>query len=134
MLHGPCNTGDQKCWTGTECNLGYQKPFREATDVPDETYPNYEQPANGQFAMKGTLCYNNGHVFPHNRFLILEYRCHINVEISVSIRAVKYLFKYITKGHDQATATIDDEEKDNEILRFLNASFISPPEGKCNHL
>lgn len=84
--------------------------------------------------MKGNLRYDNGHVVPHNRFLVLKYFCHINVEICVSIRAVKYLFKYITKGHDRAEATIDDEDKDNEILRYLNARFLSPPEGKHNQL
>jgi hypothetical protein len=35
-----------------------------------------------------------------------KYDAHINVEVCNNIRAVKYLFKYIYKGHDRATVEI----------------------------
>ena len=83
---------------------------------------------NGRFATKGTARYDNGHVVPYNRFLLLKYNCHLNVEIAVSIRAVKYLYKYISKGHDQTSATVEDPEED-EILKYVNARFLSAQEG-----
>jgi hypothetical protein len=35
--------------------------------------------------------------------------CHINVEVCSSITAVKYLYKYVYKGHDRALAVVRPE-------------------------
>ena len=37
--------------------------------------------------------------------LVEKYNAHINVEICNSLLAVKYLYKYVYKGHDCATVT-----------------------------
>ena len=44
---------------------------------------------------------DNSFVVPYNPFLSLHYKAHINVEVVYSVQAVKYLYKYITKGHDR---------------------------------
>ncbi len=36
---------------------------------------------------------------PYNPQLLLKYTCLINVEIVCTINAVKYMFKYVYKGH-----------------------------------
>ncbi len=36
----------------------------------------------------------------------MRYQCHINVEVCSSITAVKYLYKYVYKGHDRALAVV----------------------------
>ncbi|XP_066384734.1 uncharacterized protein [Miscanthus floridulus] len=62
------------------------------------------------------------------------YNCHINVEACASIKAVKYLFKYVYKGHDQASFSVNADQNDrndgviNEIQQYRNARYISPPE------
>jgi len=64
----------------------------------------------------------------------MRYNCHINVEACSSIKAVKYLFKYIYKGHDQASFSVNEDQHDrddgviNEIRQYRNARYISPPE------
>ena len=44
-------------------------------------------------------------VVPHNLYLATKYDCHFNIEIS-SVKAVKYLYKYIYKGSDRALAKL----------------------------
>ncbi len=39
---------------------------------------------------------------PYNPYLSLLFNCHINVEVCTSVTAVKYLYKYVYKGHDRA--------------------------------
>ena len=46
---------------------------------------------------------DNRWVVPHSPYLIWKYRCHINVEWVASMKAVKYIYKYIYKGHDRTT-------------------------------
>jgi hypothetical protein len=63
----------------------------------------------------------------------MRYNCHINVEACSSIKAVKYLFKYIYKGHDRTSFAfekdvINDGGIINEICQYRDACYISPPE------
>jgi hypothetical protein len=43
---------------------------------------------------------------PYNPYLSLLFNCHINVEVCTSITAIKYLYKYVYKGHDHAQVDI----------------------------
>ena len=58
---------------------------------------------------EGGFGYDNCHVVPYNRYLSLEYQCHINVECCISIKSVKYIHKYIHKGHDCTTVQLARE-------------------------
>jgi hypothetical protein len=50
--------------------------------------------------------FDNRWVVPYNPYLTMRYQCHINVEVCNSITAVKYLYKYVYKGHDRALAMV----------------------------
>lgn len=60
----------------------------------------------------------------------LKYNAHINVEACTTIKSVKYLFKYIYKGHDCANiqVTASNELTHDEITTFLDARYVSAPE------
>jgi len=73
-----------------------------------------------------TVTIDDRRVVPYNPFLCLQYKAHINVEICGSIRAVKYIHKYIYKGGDKATAIIEDQA--DEIKRYLHGRYIGPTE------
>lgn len=54
------------------------------------------------------------------------FNCHINVEVVSSIKSVKYLYKYIRKGHDAAAITIEPITENiiidhDEIRNFIEA-------------
>ena len=48
----------------------------------------------------------NKYMVPYNPYLCQKYNCHINVEACMTIAAVKYLYKYIYKGHACADVCI----------------------------
>jgi hypothetical protein len=45
-------------------------------------------------------------VVPYNPYLSLLFNCHINVEVCTSFAVVKYLYKYVYKGHDRAQVDV----------------------------
>ena len=46
----------------------------------------------------------------------MKFQCHINMEISASIKATKYTHKYIYKGRDRTTHEMIDVDKVKEHL------------------
>lgn len=67
-----------------------------------------------------------------------KYNAHINVEICNSVLAIKYLYKYVYKGHDRATIALSQYDNDNmhlhdsgpvdEIKMYLDTRYVSASE------
>ena len=53
------------------------------------------------------------------RFLLTKYKAHINVEVIGGVGAIKYLFKYITKGQDMVNHT----KMFGKVSQKLNSYF-----------
>ena len=49
---------------------------------------------------------DNSMVVPYNSFLLLKYKCHINIEYCASVQSIKYIFDYIHIGGDKACCKI----------------------------
>lgn len=68
---------------------------------------------------------------PHNRFLLLKYGAHINVEWCNQSKSIKYLFKYVNKWNDRVTAafsqSVNKEDSSNfdEINMHYDCRYIS---------
>ncbi|KAH7520856.1 hypothetical protein FEM48_Zijuj08G0190200 [Ziziphus jujuba var. spinosa] len=84
---------------------------------------------------KNGIALDNRYVVPHNCYLLLKYGAHINVEWCNQSRYIKYLFKYINKGHDCVTATFYGNANDgnmhgymDEINMYYDCRYISPCE------
>ncbi len=83
---------------------------------------------------------------PYNPYLSLLFNCHINVEVCTSVAAVKYLYKYVYKGHDRAqvdvgpvgavapdgTALVQPRMRD-EIKIYQDGRYVSASEA-CHRL
>jgi hypothetical protein len=133
MLHGPCGTAKPTapCMQDGKCDKRFPKPFSDET-LPDvDGYPIYRRRDDGITVHKHGHIFTNAHVVPYNPFLCTKYNCHINVEIATSITAVKYLFKYVYKGHDRASISIVNREGSDpvdEISQYLDSRYVSAAE------
>ena len=133
MLHGPCGTvrPNASCMQDGKCSKQYPKYFSDETLPEVDGYPVYRRRNDGVRVHKHGHIFTNAHVVPYNPYLSTKYNCHINVEIASSITAVKYLFKYVYKGHDRATIQLinhEGSEEIDEISQYLDSRYVSAAE------
>jgi hypothetical protein len=98
-----------------------------------DSYPVYRRRDDGKVVEVRNTKLDNRWVVPFNPSLLMIYNYHINVEICSSIKAVKYMYKYIYKGLDRASYSVDksnngDKVVIDEIKRFGDARCVTPPE------
>lgn len=46
---------------------------------------------------------NNCWIISYNLFLLQKYQTHINMEVCNTVKAIKYVYKYIFKNNDRLT-------------------------------
>ncbi|XP_027174556.1 uncharacterized protein LOC113774189 [Coffea eugenioides] len=133
MIHGPCGTMDKSCpciRDGT-CKNRYPKNFCAQTTHGEDTYPYYRRRDDGKSIRVRRFTLDNRWVVPYNPYLLALFDCHINVEICSTLKLVKYLYKYVFKGHDLVSFKIISCESVNdvdEIRDFQKGRWVSPPE------
>ncbi|XP_021996392.1 uncharacterized protein LOC110893602 [Helianthus annuus] len=124
--------------------VDYIDPFISA-EIPDKDkdpelyslvngdgFPIYRRCNNGFFVDKSDVKLDNRSVVPYNKILLQRYQAHINVEWCNQAGSIKYLFKYINKGHDRASIcfvptneTNEHEKKVDEIKDYYSCRYIS---------
>ncbi|XP_048591443.1 uncharacterized protein LOC125576114 [Brassica napus] len=147
MIHGPCGLFNPKspCMENNVCTKKYPRPNNDNTSIDKSGYVLYRRRrTDNTCTLKAGAVLDNTFVVPHNIELLKKYEAHINVEWCNRTSAVKYLFKYITKGVDRATAVIEkgntaatsdatgsggSKEKvlrqRNEIQDYIEARYLS---------
>ncbi|XP_048608824.1 uncharacterized protein LOC106373596 isoform X1 [Brassica napus] len=147
MIHGPCGVINPKslCMENNVCTKKYPRPYNENTSIDKSGYVLYHRSRNeNEYVVKSGANLNNTFVVPHNINILKKYEAHINVEWCNRTTAVKYLFKYIAKGVNRASAVIEKgntattsdtmasgEPKEkvikqrNEIQEYIEARYLS---------
>ncbi|KAL7108666.1 hypothetical protein ACP275_06G126400 [Erythranthe tilingii] len=87
------------------CTKRFPKKFVQRTEADPDGYPIYRRRDDGRTVRKKNTILDNGFVVPYNRVLLSKYRAHINIELCNQSKSIKYLFKYVNKGHDRVTVT-----------------------------
>ncbi|XP_066164591.1 uncharacterized protein [Oryza sativa Japonica Group] len=133
MMHGPCGrlNGRCQCMRDGKCRNNYPREFNPTTSQGKDSYPLYRRRNDGKSRVVRGHPLDNRWVVPYNPYLLRMYNCHMNVEVCSSIKAVKYLFKYHYKGHDKASISINEANKNgeiDEIQRYRDARWVIPPE------
>jgi len=95
-VHNPCKEGSP-CWVDGKCSKNFPKSFQEETKENVDGYPVDSRRNTGKFRKTDRLWVDNSWVVPYNGYLSKKFNCHINVEICSTVKAVKYIFKYIYK-------------------------------------
>jgi hypothetical protein len=124
MIHRPCGRNSKnQCMVANVCSKRFPKAFSNETVDAQDGYPIYKRrsPTNGGHVFEktrsdGTVIQviNNSWVVPYNPYLLLKYQAHINVEICSSIVSIKYLYKYVYKGHDRVMYRLRPQQQNNE--------------------
>ena len=65
---------------------------------------------------KDSLRLGNQWVVPYNMKLLKKFDAHINVEWCNKTNLLKYLFKYLTKGHDIVRMRVDVDDRPRGIF------------------
>ncbi|XP_072015015.1 uncharacterized protein [Amphiura filiformis] len=129
MLHGPCGTfnPNSPCMINGQCKAKYPKDFCSTTTLSEDGFALYARPNDGTFHDKNGFRFDNRWVVPYNPWLLLKYNAHINTEVCGSVKNVKYLYKYITKGADMASVGIEKTEQQNtdEITNYVSSRWIT---------
>ncbi|GKB67336.1 ATP-dependent DNA helicase RRM3-like protein [Tanacetum coccineum] len=101
MMHGPCCVENPSCpcMVDYKCTKKFPKQFNELTVIEDSVMEYIKE------EMMVLLLRKTGQIY-------------------TTAGSMKYLFKYINKGPDRVTATIDGEEV-NEIKDYLNCRYLS---------
>ncbi|XP_074267323.1 uncharacterized protein LOC141590651 [Silene latifolia] len=135
MMHGPCGRldPDRQCMkhkkTEGHCKYSYPKPFASDTTNTDDRYPVYKRRDTGESAKIRGHDLNNQWVIPYNPYLLDLFDCHLNVEVCSTIQAVKYLYKYVYKGHDKISFNVAAEGEVkvvDEIEQYQSGRWVSP--------
>jgi Helitron helicase-like domain at N-terminus len=133
MMHGPCGASNPyaPCMEDGKCKKRFPKDFQQTTATNVDGYPLYRRREGYTVEVRGKVM-DNRFVVPHNRFLLLKYNGHINVEVCTSLKAVKYIYKYIYKGFDCANVVVGNGDNQrmihDEIATYLDARYVSAPE------
>lgn len=125
MIHGPCGKANPNspCMVDSKCSILFLRTHSEITKAGKDGYPIYRRRRDAAFIEKNGFKCDNRYVVPYNEMLCLRYRAHINVEWCNQSGSIKYLFKYIKKGHDCVAFVVepsDSPKPRDEIKDYFN--------------
>ncbi|XP_074266795.1 uncharacterized protein LOC141590082 [Silene latifolia] len=137
MMHGPCGNDFPKnvCMKIKDgkrnCEKNYPKSFRDFTTNGKDSYPLYMRRDTCETVLVRKANMDNRSVVPYNPYLLAMFDCHLSVEVCSTINAVKYLYKYVYKGHDRILFNVTNDTASmlvDEIEKYQSGRWVSPPE------
>ncbi|KAI9123214.1 hypothetical protein K1719_006103 [Acacia pycnantha] len=114
------------------CNKFFPKKYNPHTTIDHEGFPSYRRRDDGRSIEIKGIPLDNRFVVPYNHTLLSMFHAHINIEKCNQSTAIKYLFKYISKGNDRVVASIYETDQNgnpqralDEIQQYYNFRYIS---------
>ena len=121
MIHGPgCSERCLSCCANGPCKYNFPHGYQEETILGNDNYPLYchmcpedRGKTFGKYVNNVKYVVTSGDVAVFSPWLLKKFDCHINVEYGHTVKFIKYLFKHITKGSDQANITLKKESSES---------------------
>lgn len=136
MIHGPCGDGfrnNLSCMKNSKngkCGRNFPKSDDVVTSVGDGCFPNYRRRSPQEGGNTGTkyirgseTTISNRWVVAYNAYLLLKFKCHINIEYCHTVASIKYLFLYHFKGEDMVT--VEGLDRADEIHYYASRRYVS---------
>ena len=144
-IHTPCDSQNPSPVCHNEegkCQKHFPKDFTNETGRDEnDYYVTYKRrsPQSGGESVQWSCRIGNRSVMREidNRWVVpycpaisRMFACHVNAELCISrLGGIKYLFKYVCKGHDRVTVElIGENQRYDEIGNFQDARYISASE------
>ena len=105
-----------------DCKRHFPKDMSIETVIIGDGFPKYRRRGAFTFTDRTGRIVTDNWVVPFSPYLLLKYRCHINVEVCAHIRSFKYVYKYTFKSPDFTAVSID------EIQAHLSGRLLSVSE------
>ncbi|XP_050064729.1 uncharacterized protein LOC126553629 [Aphis gossypii] len=137
MIHGPCGTLNQNSpgMMDGKCSKRYPRTLISETITGNDGYPLYRRRStadNGKSTIvklnQQDIEIDNRWIVPYSPILSKTFKAHINVESCHSVKSIKYICKYVTKGSDMAVIGIGAENSNDEVTQYQMGRYVSSNE------
>ncbi|XP_076258517.1 uncharacterized protein LOC143195346 isoform X2 [Rhynchophorus ferrugineus] len=137
MIHGPCGTLNQNspCMMDGKCSKRYPRTLISETITGNDGYPLYRRRStadNGKSTIvklnQQDIEIDNRWIVPYSPILSKTFKAHINVESCHSVKSIKYICKYVSKGSDMAVIEIGAENSNDEVTQYQMGRYVSSNE------
>ena len=137
MVHGPCGARNMNspCMKDKRCSKKYPKEMLQSTRSDLDGYPQYRRRTIDDGGHEAVIWrggapadIDNSWIVPYNPVLLRIFKAHINVELCNSVKAIKYVCKYICKGQDMLSFQLKPQNSQDETEIYQLARYISAPE------
>ncbi|GFX71444.1 ATP-dependent DNA helicase [Trichonephila clavipes] len=119
-----------------KCTKQYPRDLLAETITGNDGYPLYRRRSTEDDGksielkvLNNTIDVDNRWVVPYSPLLLKTYNAHINVEYCNSVKAIKYICKYVNKGSDMAVFGVENITASNdEVTQYQLGRYISSNE------
>ncbi|XP_072380799.1 uncharacterized protein [Diabrotica undecimpunctata] len=137
MIHGPCGTLNQNspCMVDGKCSKRYPQTLISETITGNDGYPLYRRQSTADNGRSTIVKLNQQYIELDNRWIVpcspilsKTFKAHINVKSCHSVKSIKYICKYVTKGDDKAVIGINAENSNDEVIQYQIGRYVSSNE------
>lgn len=137
MIHGPCGNFNKEspCMVDGKCSKRYPRALTADTITGNDGYPLYRRRSPDDDGRTTTvrihhqeINVDNSWIVPYSPLLSKTFKTHCNVEFCNSVKSIKYICKYVTKGSDMAVFGVGTQESNDEVTQYQMGRYVSTNE------
>ncbi|XP_054091748.1 uncharacterized protein LOC128923513 [Zeugodacus cucurbitae] len=134
MIHGPCGAINPQspCMVDGKCSKRYPRKLTAETVTGNDGYPLYRRRSpddNGRTVTtkvkRMDFVVDNSWIVPYSPLISKTFKTHCNVEYCNSVKSIKYICKYVTKGSDMAVFGLQSSNTNDEISRYQVGRYVN---------